>query len=49
MINNCRNILAGFPSAIMFSFQTLNDLTIFDENLPACQPEFYLRDIPLHI
>ena len=54
MINICRNVLAALItavslSAIMFSFPTLNDLKIFDENLLACQPEFNLRDIPLHI
>jgi len=36
MINICRNILPAltkviFPSAIMFSFQTVNDLRIFDK------------------
>ena len=50
MINICRNVLAALItavsfSAIKFSFPTLNDLRIFDENLPACQAEFNLRDI----
>ena len=54
MINICTNVLAALItavslSAIMFSFPTLNDLRIFDENLLACQAEFNLRDIPLHI
>ena len=42
-------ITAVFLSAIMFSFPTLNDLRIFDKNLLACQAEFNLRDLPLHI
>ena len=42
MINICRNVLAALItavslSAIMFSFPTLNDLRIFDENLLAGQ------------
>ena len=54
MINICRNVLAALItavslSAIMFSFPTLSDLRIFDENLLACQAEFNLRDLPLHI
>ena len=58
MINICRNALvalitaqpaAVFLSAIVFSFPTLNDLRIFHQNLQACQAEFNLRDIPLHI
>ena len=54
MMNICRNALAALItavplSAIMFSFPTLNDLRIFDEHLLACQVEFNLRDIPLHI
>ena len=42
MISICRNILAAlitaiFLSAFVFSFSTLNDLRIFEENLPARQ------------
>ena len=42
-IGSLRN--TAFLSAIMFSFPSLNDLKIFDENLLACQAEFNLRDI----
>ena len=49
MMNICKNVLAALItavslSAVMFSFPTLNDLRIFDENLMACKAEFNLRN-----